>query len=755
MKTTKAASSLPKSNASASSRLVGPDWRFPLERPHLGALLGNADVGAMVWGEGRLLRITLGRPDVWDHSGGSGFSAEQTYSNIRATLESGDADRLKALFPVTETRPTVVPLGRMEFDLGAGARLDTAALDIAAGVLAIGVSKGRRERVVRVVMDVETGALHIAWPDGLKPVAACVPAWDGLRADFDRRGFLPPTRFEAADFGGWVQTLPRDPAVVCAWTTQGGESALVVFRTETVEDDDVFAEAAVALADASARGFARTVRAAAAWWKAYWREAPALDLPNPTLQRLHDYGMYKFACATRPGATPCTLQGPWVEDYQFPPWSNDYHFNINVQMCYWPAYHGNRLEHLRPLFDMILRWLPQLRENARIFIGVEDGVMLPHSVDDRCRCMGNFWTGMMDHGCTMWIAEMMFRHVRYSGDRKFLRTAAYPFMCGAMAVFAAMLETTPDGALALPVGISPEFRGADPDAWGRNPSFQLACAHRLAEDIQAAAELLGETPPPICAEILDKLPKAALEPEGRTSVIALWEGLKLHESHRHHSHLAAIAPFDTIDCESPEWAEIVEASLANWIFHGPGLWSGWCVPWASMLHTRVGNAEMAEMWLEIWERFFTNRGHGTLHDADAAGISLLGMKAVGSRMPPRLEIMQLDGGMGCVAAIHEMLLHDRRGVNHLFRGAPARWDDVGFSGLLASGAVLVSATRRRGRVQTVTLEAKAATTFRLANPFGTDTYRIRRGAAAGVRRSVPEDGVIVVKLKKGERARLG
>ena len=738
----------------ASRRLAGPAWRFPLERPHLGALLGNADVGAMVWGEGRTLRVTLGRPDVWDHSGGSAFTAEQTYANIRATLEGGDADRLKALFKAPASRPTVVPLGRVEFDLGAGTRLDTASLDLAAGALEIRVAKGRRALVVRMVMDVESGAVHIAWPRELKPAAVCVPAWDGLRADFEKRGFAPPTRFAAADFGGWVQTLPRDPAVACAWTTARGESALVVFRPQAAEDDAVLAEAAGTLADAWTRGFVRTAREAAAWWRAYWRDAPALDIPNPALQRLHDYGMYKFACATRPGATPCTLQGPWVEDYQFPPWSNDYHFNINVQMCYWPAYHGNRLEHLRPFFDMIRGWLPQLRENARTFIGVEDGVMLPHAVDDRCRCMGNFWTGMMDHGCTMWIAEMMFRYVRYSGDRRFLRTDAYPFMRGAMAVFAAMLETAPDGALALPVGVSPEFRGDRPDAWGRNPSFQLACAHRLAEDLETAAAMLGETPPPVCAQILAKLPKAALVPEGHRAVIALWEGLKLPESHRHHSHLAAIAPFDAIDCESPEWAEIVEASLTNWIFHGPGLWSGWCVPWASMIHTRVGNAAMAEMWLEIWERFFTNRGHGTLHDAGAAGISLMGMNAVESRKRPGAEIMQLDGGMGCVAAIHEMLLHDRRGVNCLFRGAPARWDDVGFRGLLAPGGVLVGAVRRRGGVQTVTLEAKTATTFRLANPFGGSSYRIRRGANAAVKRLVPADGVIILKLKKGERVGL-
>ena len=86
------------------------------------------------------------------------------------------------------------------------------------------------------------------------------------------------------------------------------------------------------------------------WWDAYWRDVPKLEIPNEKLRFLYQYGMYKFAGLTSPEGVAATLQGAWVEDYQMPPWSNDYHFNINVQMCYWPAYHGNRLEHLRPLW---------------------------------------------------------------------------------------------------------------------------------------------------------------------------------------------------------------------------------------------------------------------------------------------------------------------------------------------------------------------------------------------------------------------
>jgi hypothetical protein len=198
--------------------------------------------------------------------------------------------------------------------------------------------------------------------------------------------------------------------------------------------------------------------------------------------------------------------------------------------------------------------------------------------------------------------------------------------------------------------------------------------------------------------------------------IALWEGTPLEESHRHHSHLAGITPFDVFDLEDPETRGVIERSLRHWILKGPGLWSGWCVPWASMIHSHVGNAGAAEHFLEAFDRFYTNEGHGTLHDTVAAGFTLMGMSAI-QGPASRPDTMQMDGGMGSVAAIQEMLLHTRRGVNHLFAGAPARWKRVSFEGMRTDGAFLVSAAREKGVVTHVTVHSEAGGVFRLRNPW--------------------------------------
>ena len=222
----------------------------------------------------------------------------------------------------------------------------------------------------------------------------------------------------------------------------------------------------------------------------------------------------------------------------------------------------------------------------------------------------------------------------------------------------------------------------------------------------------------------------------------------LEESHRHHSHLAAITPFATIDPRDASWAGVIERSMRHWIAMGPGLWSGWCVPWASMINTRVGNAEAAELWLEIWQRVFTNRGHGTLHDVDFSGFSLMGKGPVNSP-PARREIMQIEAGMSCVAAIQEMLLFERDGINYLFGGAPKRWRGARFKNMRTDGAFLLSARLRQGRVGPVQVKSLAGGTFRLANPWQ-GAGRLRREG----REQQLSGAVFEIEMKRGETVEL-
>ena len=88
-------------------------WEFPLPRTHTGVLLGNGTLGAIVWGAGPELRITLGRADHWDHRGGMPDGRRPLSGNPRLPEREGSRARCSSRSRARLRRPTVLPVGRV------------------------------------------------------------------------------------------------------------------------------------------------------------------------------------------------------------------------------------------------------------------------------------------------------------------------------------------------------------------------------------------------------------------------------------------------------------------------------------------------------------------------------------------------------------------------------------------------------------------------------------------------------------------
>jgi len=731
-------------------------------------LLGNGLMGTMVWGEGSILRITIGRADFWDHRGGVQWTEEQNYISLRKCLEEGNEKQLRQIFEKGEfkegepKRPSILPFGRIELDFGNLYEITEGILETAYGRLYIKLrktekveeqGKNKKNVGISVRLDMDKPVLCLRWPEEASPIKIRrITSWEYLREYFESISIEPPKLFQDDIMEGWVQELPADPALCLIYKVEAKGMFIATERGK--DEEEARRNAKNLLNEKAAVDHALIEKENRQWWERYWQDIPSVKIPNKILQFLYDYGMFKYAGSTDPTGVAAGLQGPWIEEYQMPPWSADYHFNINVQMCYWPGYRGNRTEHFKPLWDMIKSWNELLQRNAEMFIRVKDGIMLPHAVDDRCTAMGGFWSGAVDHGSTAWVSQMMFRYYKYTLDKDFLVDTAFPFMRGAMRVFEEMLEFNGEEYF-LPVSVSPEYLGNQINAWGRNSSFQLAALHRLLEDLIEACDVLGEKVKPLWLDIKEKLPlastgewsgpQATLLRTEKKKRILLWEGQPLLESHRHHSHLAGIYPFDTLDFGDREWLEIVDNTIFEWIIRGMGLWSGWCIPWAAILHTCLGNADIAEYLLETFDRIYTNEGHGTLHDCAFSGFTAIGGDTLDISKPgDRYERMQMDGGMAAAAAVQEMLINTRRGINYLFWGAPKNWSEVSFKGMRTEGAFLVSSERKAGEVTYVKIISEAGGVFRLKNPWEGEVEVIR-----GSKEAISGD-ILEVTCLKGE-----
>ena len=104
-------------------------WPSTADRVHCGVPLGNGLFGALLWGDGGRIRLTLNRADYWDHHGGHQWPREATYENLRKCLRTGDDRKMRRLFEGRDAegerpvRPTRLPMGRIDLKVDDSTRM--------------------------------------------------------------------------------------------------------------------------------------------------------------------------------------------------------------------------------------------------------------------------------------------------------------------------------------------------------------------------------------------------------------------------------------------------------------------------------------------------------------------------------------------------------------------------------------------------------------------------------------------------------
>ncbi len=679
-------------------------WDFPLPRTHTGIPLGNGTLGALVWG-GTEVRLTIGRNGWWDHRGATDFTRQIDFPRLKDLLQGGREAEVGQYFkpepgpPGSGRRPIQLPVGRLDLTLPDGLVPVQATFDRIAGVLTIAASApGRALEVLEVGIAAAAEVLWVRLPSALRGRVGVrlLPAWTfpAVSAELSQVGYAPPETWDEAHGGGFHQALPADPGLALAWRDRG---EWLVVSTALGDAPRPLAEALAKESDLPS-----LATEAAARWRRFWGRVPALSLPDARLQRSHDHGLLRLAGLHQPQAVPATLQGPFTEEDAVPPWSNDYHFNINAQLLAYPAYSANVCDHLDGFWAMVRSWFPVLQGNAERFFHAPGAMMLPHAVDDRGQAIGSYWQGTIDHASTAWVGHLAWLRWRHSGDKAFLRDLVWPLLSGGFLGFWAMLDEDPaSGALRLPVSVSPEMGEGAPGNWGANASFQLAAVHWLARTLPQAAAALGEPVDPRWEQVRTRLPQFAAftppqespwddpEPAHRRR-IGLWEGQDLAYSHRHHSHLAGFYPFAIIDPLDPANARLVERTLERWVERGAGSWCAWSLTWAAATLAHAGWSTGSLGWMS-W--LLDN----CLNEGGAIGVG--GMRgnmnhwcSADDAHRGYPEIMQLDANLGIISAIHALLVHTYDGEVRVLPSIPWRWRQFSFDGIAVEGGFIVGAT---------------------------------------------------------------
>ncbi len=689
-------------------------WEAPPVRWLEGIPLANGDIGALIWGDGNPLRLTLDKYDAWETR--EKAAPDATYQRLRQLVEEGkekEAEDLLACWRIYSDGqdPTRLPLPRLELAFAEPFAWGSARLRLGAATSAIEGKLGEKAVKVEALVHANHNLVLLRLSgDGARPVGVKV-GWDhlskGAKKQLERWGY-PAPEVESDEAGGsWYLKSPTGYELAIVWrhvpsaTTDGAEVICVAVASSADAPDPLRA------AKKQCDGFSDYEAALAEhrdWWAAYW-ERSYLTIPDARLESLYYAEMYKLGCCSRPGELPITLQGLWTLDGAMPPWSGDYHLDMNVEQSYWPIYTANRLDLGEPLYRTFSACLPRWREQCQQFFGF-DGLWAGCAIGPRGeRIFGysgvEFWPGNV-----AWLAHHYWLHYLYSQDEAFLRDEALPIIEGAFLTYANLIEPGDDGKLHVPLSYSPEWGEGDFEGYCSDPNCDLALIRFLAGAIVQGHEILSTAAPiveraqAVLAELTDYV-----RDDNRLLISA---GRTLSHSHRHHSHLMAIHPLGLITRDgSDDDRDLIKGSLLKVRRRGTGEWTGWAYPWMSLIASRAGYGNMAWQMLDAYANGFIMSN--TFHingDPRIFGLSQWDY-----------EPMTLEAGFGAAAAIMEMLLQSYGGIIQVFPTVPDRWHDAYFADLRAEGAFLVTSRLDAGQVPFVRIQSEKGRTCRIRNPF--------------------------------------
>ncbi len=416
--------------------------------------------------------------------------------------------------------------------------------------------------------------------------------------------------------------------------------------------------------------------------------------PIPALEALvYQYGRYLLISSSRKGGLPANLQGLWNNSNN-PPWRSDYHSNINVQMNYWPAEVANLGESAWPYLDYInsMRAIKKINTHKE-FPGVRGWTV---------KTENNIFGGesfLWNTPGSAWYAQALWEHYAFNGDKKYLKEFAYPILKEICEFWDDRLIRRADGTVVAPKGWSPEH-GPTEDA--------VSYDHQIIDNlfgnyIAACLALKLDTG---YRQHIEALRNALLKPKiGKWGQLQEWESDRddPQDKHRHVSHLFGLYPGNQFSIlKTPELTKAAKVTLTA---RGDES-TGWSMAWKVAFWARLQDGNHA---YKILNNFINLVGGDGIDYNNGGGVYANLLCA----HPP----FQIDGNLGYVAALSEMLLQSQTDVVELLPALPDNWSDGRVKGLKARGNILIAEMKWKNKqIEQLQLSSPLEQTIELLSP---------------------------------------
>ncbi|MBL7972460.1 MAG: glycoside hydrolase N-terminal domain-containing protein [Prolixibacteraceae bacterium] len=697
-----------------------------------GIPLGNGMLGELVWQKNGKLRFSLDRADLWDLRPMKNLNTpEFSFKWVQQQVNDNNYKIVQEMFDAPYDRspaPTKIPGAALEFDIAELGEVNQVKLSLPDALCSVSWQNGatlqsfvhasRQAGWFKFSNVPNSFAPELMAPEykkeGNSGSESPVSGQDLQRLGYEQGKVTRETNrifYRQKGWGGF------EYEVAVIWK-RSGKSITGVWTISSTFSEEKGEKSARQLVDELLKKetFEQAFRVHSDWWETFWSKS-SIRIPDQVLEKQWYLEQYKFGSVARADGPPISLQAVWTADNgKLPPWKGDFHHDLNTELSYWPAYSANHLD-LEAGFN---NWLWSNRETfkkyTKTYFGTS-GLNVPGVTTLTGDPMGGWIQYSLGPTVGCWLAQNFYLHWKYSGDEKFLREKAYPWIKDVATYLKQLSEKDADGKRLLPLSSSPEIEDNSIKAWFKQTTnFDLAL---IRWTFEKAAEMAGtlhlDDEAAEWKAILAEWPDLALDESG---ALAIAPGTPYLKSHRHFSHLLGWHPLGLIDWSNgAEDQEMILKTLAKLENNGPDWWCGYSYSWLGNLYARAHLGEKAANALRIFADHFClpNSFHAN-GDQTKQGYSKFTYRP-----------FTLEGNFAFAAGIQEMLLQSHTGTIVVFPALPDAWESVSFSTLRAQGGFLVSAEKANGKVKSVKIESEKGGVCTIKNPFQGKDCHIKYG----------------------------
>ncbi|MDO3628124.1 glycoside hydrolase family 95-like protein [Mucilaginibacter sp. BT774] len=716
--------------------------------------LGNGMLGALVWQKGERLRFSLDRADLWDMRPMKGLHRKEF--NYQWVI---DHEKSKDYAPVQqyldapydrEPAPSRIPGGALEFNIKNWGQVRSVHLFINDALCEVKWTNGITLRTF----------VHATEPVGWF-------RFENLKTDFEPQLIMPRYQGAVKTSGdpvggddlsrlGYVQgTIKRNGNSISylqkgwggftyeinvRWRKIGAGIVEGVWSISSqYPGKKINTLAFIVTQQALKKRYSDTYAAHALWWRSFWNKS-AVHVPDTLIEKQYYLEQYKFGSASRQGAPPISLQAVWTADNgRIPPWKGDYHHDLNTELSYWPCYAGNHLQEGIAYLDHLDENKTNYKRYTKMYFGKE-GLAVPGVTTLDGTEMGGWIQYSLSPTVSSWLAQHYYLQWRYSMDRNFLKTRAYPWVKDVAVFLESLTFKGDDGFRKLPISSSPEINDNDLNAWfPQNTNYDLAL---MKSTFKIAAELAGEMGLKNDAahwrKVLSEFGDFAITSNDE---LMFSPTMPYNQSHRHFSHMMAIHPLGLIKWEDGKQSQhVIKNSVRLLDSIGPAYWCGYSYAWLANMKARAKDGYGAAKDLQIFAKAFCSVNSFHLNgDQTKSGYSKY-----------QYRPFTLEGNFAFAAGLQEMLIQSYAGFIEVMPAVPTEWKDIRFENLRTEGAFLVSASKNNGNMALIKIKSEKGGRCIVKADIPVKQVKVQSKSSVKIRQDQDGKTLVEVECKPGD-----